>query len=176
MEFQAWALGCLEIPTVECKTQCLLTDWCTGVVTSTGGTCCGISNINLDECDSGDGEWDTHVLTRRVQMATGQCWLHSAVDIAQCETHSEVYDTYVRDPTPTAAWWLTSNFVERVLMPRRYKCNQNSNSICTLQELKALLPSLQNEGYSVVNVRARPIVHGLCSLGPANTLPDPAGL
>ena len=82
--------------------------------------------------------------------------LHSttAITLLPLLPQAEGYDTYVRQPTPPNPWWLTSNFAERSLMPRRFRCSEHSRSpgICTLKELRGLLPSLQESGYSVLNI------------------------
>jgi len=142
---------CLNLSVDECKTQCVLADSCSGIIISVDGDCCARSDIDLSQCDDSN-QWDTWVLLTKARTTTGQCWLHSTLTIAQCETHEETYDTYVRDPTPSSAWWLTSHFIERTVMPRRYKCDPSSASSCTLQQLQGLLPSLKDEGYSVINI------------------------
>ena len=110
------------------------------------------SNIQLSECDGGDGQWNTYTLAQA--PGSGACWRLSAVDIGQCDTEREGHDTYVKDPQPQERWWLTTNFVERVFMPRHYRCSPSSPApgTCRFSDLQALLPSLQQSGYSVLNV------------------------
>ena len=147
---------CLHVTLDECKTQCVLADHCTGISVSVDGDCCARSNVDISECDS-TSEWDTYELTTASRMTTGQCLLHSAINIAHCETHDEAHDTYIRAPAVSNPWWLTTHFVERTFMPRRYKCTPGPGAgSCTLQELQALLPSVRDQGYSVVNVSAQP--------------------
>ena len=156
LPFEASASTCRSMTLDECETQCYYAEACTGVTWSTSdGTCCAISDINISACVSGGGVWDVHVLKRPVPVTQlGGCWRRSAIDIAHCDVQNEGLDTHVWYPRPAEPWWLTTNFVERSLMPRRFRCSEHSPppGICTLRDLKALLPTLQASGYSVVNI------------------------
>ena len=152
---------CFSMTLAGCQTQCFLEkDICSGVVWSaSSGACCARSDIRIADCADGGGEWSTHVLTSAAPTAAhGGCWRRSALDIAKCDAQHEGYDTYVRADQPAdAPWWLSTNFAERVLMPRRYRCSKENDGsggsgVCTFKQLAALLPSLQADGYSVVNV------------------------
>lgn len=157
---------CFSMTLAECQTQCFLEkDICSGVVWSaSSGACCARSDIRIADCADGGGEWSTHVLTAAAPTAAhGGCWRRSALDIAKCDAQDEGYDTYERADQPAdAPWWLSTNFAERALMPRRYRCSgaaaattnngSGDSGACTLKQLAALLPSLQADGYSVVNI------------------------
>ena len=154
--------ACQQMTAEACKTQCVIQPTCAGVVFTTSGTdigtCCprgapnGQSAIDSDECDGGNGIYDAYLLTRSAGSltATGSCWRLSSANIANCGTEGSGLDTFVKDELPNA-WWLTSHFAERSFMPRYYKCAA-ATSTCTLNDLKALLPSVQASGYSVVNI------------------------
>ena len=62
-------------------------------------------------------------------------------------------DTYTLEHG-SKPWWLTTHWAERSFMPRHYSCDPTHapNTTCTLKQLQALLPNIQSEGYSVVNV------------------------
>lgn len=151
---EADADTCRPMRLAECQTQCVLVPGCTGIVWSTTGSdCCLRTDIRLSRCDGGDGEWNTYKLTTRSE-GSGACWRLSAVTLASCDTQSEGLDTYLKDEAPRAPWWLTTNFVERTLMPRRYVCSPSSPppGTCTLVDLRRMLPALQQQGYSVLNI------------------------
>ena len=77
----------------------------------------------------------------------------SVGNVGQCDTASEVADTFVLDPPLESPWWLTTHYAERSFMPRHYSCNPATpGKTCTLRELERLLPSVKEQGYTVVNV------------------------
>ena len=147
---------CYSTTLDECQTQCLLADGCTGIVWHTSdGACCARSDINISQCETGGG-YATYELTIYARHPErGECWRRSGIDIAHCDAEHDDYDTHVLHPAaPAEPWWLTTNFAERAVMPRRYACREGSPppGICTLQDLRKLLPSLRASGYSVLNV------------------------
>ena len=142
----------------ECRTQCVLTPGCSAVVYDTQQDyCCLRANVSLHRCDHGDPEWDTHVIEATISIPESQrpCRLHSAVAIGECDAQSETSDTYVLNEAPLQPWWLTTHFAERSLMLRHYSCSPltlNQRGVCNFREAQQLLPRLEQEGYSVVNV------------------------
>jgi hypothetical protein len=151
---------CNEMTVPECKTQCVLTAGCTGVVYDTQQDyCCLRANITLTRCDRGDAEWDTHTITSRsiIPVPRRLCRHHrGTVAIGQCDAQSETSDTWVMNEAPLSPWWLSTHFAERSLMLRRYSCdptNLNARGVCSLREAaQRILPRLRSEGYTVVNV------------------------
>ena len=139
----------------ECRTQCVLTPGCTGVAYSVeyGGYCCLRADIFLPKCDTGPG-WDTHVLAD-IQPGAGNCYRRGNVSVALCDAQSEDFDTFLLGEYAAAGaapWWLTTHFAERAFMPRHFSCSGSLNSTCTFSEIKDMLPEVQAQGYSVINV------------------------
>ena len=152
------ANDCYEMTLPECKTQCVLTAGCSGVVhDNLKDYCCLRANITLSRCDKGTTEWDTHTIASSVTIPEDQrpCRRRSAVTVGECDAQSEGSDTYLMNEMPLAPWWLGSHFAERSLMLRHYSCDperQNTRGVCTFREAQAMLPTLQEEGYSVINI------------------------
>jgi hypothetical protein len=144
----------------ECRTQCYLTPGCTGSCYSDeyGGYCCLRADIVLSECDTGpsNSAWATHVLAN-VQPGAGNCYRRGNVSVGRCDAQSEEYDTLLYGEYAgaggAAPWWLTTHFAERSFMPRHFSCSTESpEETCTFKGIKDMLPEVQAQGYSVVNV------------------------
>ena len=106
------------------------------------------ADVVLSECQHSEGTFDTYVLSPRGEA--GVCTRLADVQIADCDASSESFDTYVNISTQPPRWWLTTNFAERSLMPRHYRCN--GTSTCTLNDIRRLLPHYAAMGYSVLNI------------------------
>jgi hypothetical protein len=62
-------------------------------------------------------------------------------------------DTHILNELPLEPWWLLTHYSERSFMPRHYSCDPlHPKKTCTLRELQQMLPSVQAQGYNVVNV------------------------
>lgn len=146
--------SCFVMTLAECRSQCVLTPGCTGIEWNSSN-CCLRSNIELADCDTDSEPWSLHQLVGRAVLPPSRrpCRRRSSIDIGQCDSYSEGTDTYVIDELPREPWWLTTNFAERSFMPRHWSCNISTpNKTCTLRELTAMLPSVQEQGYTVVNI------------------------
>ena len=152
--------SCSVMTLPECRTQCLLTAGCTGAEYNAapvgGGNCCLRANITLAKCDQTPGRtWDLHelVVRKTVPADARSCRRRADVVIGECDGQSETSDTFVV-VADSPSWWLTTNhYAERSFMPRHYSCDPATpNATCTLRQLQAMLPDVQAQGYSVVNV------------------------
>ena len=86
-----------QMALAECQTQCLYVDGCDGITRSPiDGTCFARGDVDIARCDAGS-VWDTYTLV--AGAGSGECWQLASVNLSQCDTMSEGFDTYVREPS-----------------------------------------------------------------------------